>query len=64
LHEGDFFGEIALLMKQPRNASIRAVGYCDLYSLSKESFDKVVSNYPDFERSLEGMAHERMKGDI
>jgi hypothetical protein len=60
LKDGDFFGELALLLKQPRNATIRAVGYCDLYSLSKDSFDLAISNYPDFEKSIQKMANERM----
>jgi hypothetical protein len=62
LRDGDFFGELALLTKLPRNANIRSVDYCDLYSLNKESFDNVISNYPDFERSIQLMAHERMNG--
>ena len=60
IKEGDFFGEIALLFKQPRNATIRAVGYCDLYSLNKESFDRVISDYPEFEKNVQKMARERM----
>ncbi len=60
IKEGGFFGEIALLLKQPRNATIRAVGYCDLYSLDKSSFDKVISDYPDFEKHIQKMALERM----
>lgn len=60
LKDGDFFGEIALLLKQPRNATISAKEYCDLYSLSKESFDRAISNYPDFEKSIQLMARERM----
>ncbi len=60
LKDGDFFGEIALLLKQPRNATIRSVEYCDLYSLSKESFDLVISNYPHFEKDIQLMAQERM----
>lgn len=62
LHEGDFFGEIALLLKQPRNANIRAIDYCDLYSLDKESFESVVGNYPAFEQHIKNMVHERMRG--
>ncbi len=61
LKEGDFFGEIALLLKQPRNATIRAYDYCDLYSLDKESFDDVISNYPAFEKHINKMAQERMR---
>ena len=38
LTSGDFFGELALMTGQPRNASIRAVDECLLYSLSKDRF--------------------------
>lgn len=60
LKDGDFFGEIALLLQQPRNATIRATDYCDLYSLNKESFDTVIHHYPDFEKNIKEMAQERM----
>lgn len=60
LKEGDYFGEIALLLKQPRNATIRAIDYCDLYSLDKESFDDAISNYPEFEEHIKKLAKERM----
>ena len=60
LNEGDFFGEIALLLKQPRNANIRAVDYCDLYTLDKASFDLAISNHPEFESHIKNMAKERM----
>ncbi|MEO5583214.1 MAG: cyclic nucleotide-binding domain-containing protein, partial [Saprospiraceae bacterium] len=58
--EGDFFGEISLILRHPRNATIRAIEYCDLYSLDKESFDRVVSHYPEFEKDIQEMARERM----
>ena len=61
IKEGGFFGEIALLLKQPRNATIRAVGYCDLYSLNKASFDRVIADYPDFEQHIQTMVAERIK---
>jgi len=64
IRDGDFFGEIALLLKQPRNATIRAVGYCDLYSLSKESFDKVIADFPHFEKNIQKMAKERMSKQV
>jgi len=48
LHEGDFFGEIALLEHRPRSASVRAATYCDLYRLDKESFDRVIARFPEF----------------
>lgn len=48
LTEGAFFGEMALISDKPRTATVRAAGYCDLYALSKESFDRVTKAYPSF----------------
>jgi voltage-gated potassium channel len=61
LTDGDFFGEIALLFSQPRTASIRALGYCDLYALSKETFDRVLSHYPDFAGHIQDIARQRQE---
>jgi voltage-gated potassium channel len=43
LTDGQFFGELALLFSQPRSASVRAVDYCDLYTLDKDTFDHVLT---------------------
>lgn len=48
LSDGDFFGEIALLFQRPRTASIRAVDFCDMYSLDKETFERVLEYFPEF----------------
>lgn len=53
LKTGDFFGEIALFKNTPRNATIRAVTYCDLYMLQRSTFDKVVSKYPEILDKIE-----------
>ena len=52
LREGDFFGEIALLEHRTRSASVRAVTYCDLYRLDKESFERVIAKFPEFAAHL------------
>jgi hypothetical protein len=59
LHEGDFFGEIALLFSQPRTANVRAVAYCDLYALDKETFERVLARYPDFMQYIQERAYQR-----
>jgi hypothetical protein len=59
LKEGNFFGELALLFSEPRNASIRAVDYCDLYSLDKDTFDSTIARYPDFARHIKEEADRR-----
>lgn len=41
LHEGQVFGESALIHDTKRNANVRALGYCELYRLDKEQFDEI-----------------------
>jgi hypothetical protein len=59
LHNGDFFGEVALFKDQPRNATIKAITYCDLYSLDKSEFDKVMEKYPKVAQGIQAKAKER-----
>ena len=54
-----FFGEIALLLSMPRTASIRARGYCDLYSLDKETFERILGRYPSFAETIRELAEIR-----
>ena len=61
LHEGAFFGEMALIFDQPRSATALAQTYCDLYTLSKESFNKVTSAYPEFKNHIQEVILERTK---
>ena len=60
LSSGDFFGEISLLMDTKRNATVRALDYCDLYSLDQKSFNQVVSHYPQFEKKIKELVNERL----
>ncbi len=59
LSAGQFFGEIALLLSMPRTATIKAKEYCDLYSLDKETFERVIERYPDFTESIKKLAEIR-----
>jgi voltage-gated potassium channel len=63
LSDGDFFGELALLHQQRRTATVRAVGYCDLYTLDQEAFDRTLELYPDFAREIRLISEERTTGD-
>ncbi len=59
LTAGQFFGEIALLLSMPRNATIKAQEYCDLYRLEKEIFDRILTRYPNFAKNIQELAEER-----
>ncbi len=53
LSDGDFFGEVALLLHKPRSATVRAIDYCDLYILEKEAFHNVLARHPEFAGYIE-----------
>ena len=61
LHEGDFFGEMALILSMPRTANIRANGYCDLYTLNKSSLENAIRHHPEFKKQFDDVARERLK---
>jgi glucose-6-phosphate 1-dehydrogenase len=59
LGEGQYFGELSLLLSQPRNASIRAATPCDLFVLDKADFQRVLRDFPQFASSLREQAKTR-----
>lgn len=52
LARGDFFGEMALLLAQPRQADVRAASYCLLLVLQDEDFQSCVI----FSRSFDALS--------
>ncbi|XP_063817913.1 potassium/sodium hyperpolarization-activated cyclic nucleotide-gated channel 1 [Pseudophryne corroboree] len=60
LTDGSYFGEICLLTKGRRTASVRAETYCRLYSLSVENFNEVLEEYPMMRRAFETVAIDRL----
>ena len=59
LSDGSYFGEICLLTKARRVASVRSETYCNLYSLHKDHFNEVLESYPFMKRAMESIAAER-----
>ena len=59
LGEGDFFGEVALLKDQPRNATVTAREPTVVYSLSKENFLAAVHSHKSFEDQMSAVLFSR-----
>lgn len=46
LSDNDFFGEMALVLSEPRNATATAIGECEVFQLKKSDFMALMQNSP------------------
>lgn len=60
LKAGDFFGEIALLSKTARTATVRAVSSCQLLVLDSSDFESLLAVHPDLRETISRVAKQRM----
>lgn len=58
LRQKAYFGDIAMIMGQTRNAHVRARTICDLHVLSIRDFSQALANYPDVLEMLRKRATE------
>ncbi len=59
LGEGDFFGEMALLSREPRSATVTALRPTDLLVLDADDFLRLVDRLPDLGARVRAVARER-----
>ena len=58
---GDFFGEMAFLTGEPRNATCRAATPCALYELRRTDFQKLLTRLPTLRTRLEQTQEQRRR---
>ena len=56
---GGFFGEVALLKDQPRNATVQAETPVATYTLSKDNFLAAVQTHKSFDEQLAAQLFHR-----
>jgi CRP-like cAMP-binding protein len=61
LHAGDYFGELALLDRGPRSATVRALTDSRLFVLHKQSFTIVLEEVPAVAQKLLGVLATRLR---
>jgi len=61
LARGDFFGEMALLLAQPRQADVTALSYCLLLTLEDEDFQALLKGSKDIRSRIDAAASARQK---
>ncbi|MBT9546029.1 MAG: cyclic nucleotide-binding domain-containing protein [Candidatus Sericytochromatia bacterium] len=59
LEAGDIFGEMALVLSEPRSATVKAVSNCEIYRLSKWAFDTALQPFPEVQAGIQKLAQSR-----
>jgi len=60
MKEGDFFGEIALVTKMPRTATVTATSDVDVLVITERAFDSLLKKSPTIGRNVAEALAERV----
>jgi CPA1 family monovalent cation:H+ antiporter len=61
LGTGEFFGEMALIMRRPRVADVVALSYCRLLMLPRDAFRDFLRTHPQLMQQVRRSAEERLR---
>jgi hypothetical protein len=59
LNDGDYFGELSLVLGEKRTASVKALSFCEILLLTKEKFIEIKREYPEFMEVLKKISSSR-----
>jgi CRP-like cAMP-binding protein len=62
--EGDFFGEIALVTKMPRTATVTAISNVDVLVITERAFDDLLKKSPEIGRRVAEALAERVAPEL
>jgi CRP-like cAMP-binding protein len=64
MKEGDFFGEIALVTKMPRTATVTATSDVDVLVITEAAFDSLLKKSPEIGRGVAEALAERVAPEL
>jgi hypothetical protein len=59
LANGAYFGDLSLLLKERRTASVKALTYCEVFILTSAQFNRIRNEYPEFREVLRKVSAEK-----
>lgn len=59
LFEGEYFGDMSMILMEKRTASVRAVTYCELFILEKNDFLYFKEEFPEFKEVLKKISSQK-----
>jgi CRP-like cAMP-binding protein len=64
MKKGDFFGEIALVTKMPRTATVTATSDVDVLVITERDFDALLKKSPEIGRAIAEALAERVAPEL
>ena len=61
MEDGSYFGEISLIINEPRVASVFAITNCEVFRLSRRDFLEAIEPYPNLSSRIRDSALARLK---
>lgn len=58
LETGEYFGHLSLIFNEKLTASVKTLTYCEIFILSREQFNYIKNQYPEFKDVLKKAASE------
>jgi voltage-gated potassium channel len=59
LEDGDYFGDLSLILREKRTASVKALTYCEIFKLDRTDFNRIKDEYPEFRDVLTKMSSDK-----
>lgn len=59
LKNGEYFGDISMILGEKRTASVKTLTYCDVFILHKDDFNFIKAEYPEFKDVLKKISSEK-----
>lgn len=59
LEGGDYFGDLSLILGEKRTGAVRALSYCEIFILTRDDFNRIKKEYPEFKDVLKKMSSEK-----
>ena len=59
LEAGEYFGDLSLLLKEHRTASVRTLSFCEILILEGQHFERIKNDYSEFRTILKKVSSEK-----
>jgi voltage-gated potassium channel len=64
MSEGDYFGNLSIMLSEKRTASVRTTEFCEIFVLYSEDFFRIKEEYPEFMKVMKKMSSEKTEKTI